>query len=300
MGRLHIKSSKGTLLETDLAGAYSNFVELDGIQIHYEFAKGKNQKNLLVLLHGFGANTFSYRKILKQLSVYGDVLSYDRPCFGLTVRPKTWQGTNPYSYKAQLEILGNLIDHFGKNKQVILFGHSAGAAIAAEWAYANKARVKALVFEDPAILTVPPVSPCLSKVVKTKPFDYLGPRLVAGFKKAGTKILYKSWFDQKGITKEVLDGYYLPLEIKGWEAAFWEFMRSGNQATIQKNLNKLKTPVLVITGDHDEIVPVKDSVEVAKRLPKSQLVKVENCGHIPHEEKPEEFLSAVKGFISQL
>ena len=112
MGRLHTKSSKGTLLETDLAGAYSNFVELDGVQIHYEFAKGKNKKTLLVLLHGFGANTFSYRKILKQLSVYGDVLSYDRPCFGLTVRPKSWQGTNPYSYKAQLEILGNLIDRF--------------------------------------------------------------------------------------------------------------------------------------------------------------------------------------------
>ena len=70
--------------------------------------------------------------------------------------------------------------------------------------------------------------------------------------------------------------------------------------TIQNNLNRLKTPVLVITGDHDEIVPVKDSVEVAKRLPKSQLVEVENCGHIPHEEKPKEFLGAVKGFISQL
>ena len=299
MGKLQTRSSKGSFHETELVGDYSNFIDLPEAQIHYEFEKGKNRKTLVVLLHGFGANTFSFRKILKQLSVLGDVISYDRPCFGLTVRPKKWQGINPYSFKAQVIILDRLIQHFGKGKDIILVGHSAGAAIAAEWAFENKSRVKALVLEDPAILTIPPVSPLLSKVIKTKPFDFIGPKLVSSFKKAGTKILYKSWFDQSRINAEILDAYYLPLEVKGWEAAFWEFMRGGNQATIQKNLKKLKVPTLVMTGDRDEIVPVKDSVEVSKQIPKAKLVTITSCGHIPHEEKPLDFLKAVKGFISQ-
>lgn len=296
---LRISGTKGEFDEKELAGEFSNFIELNGVEVHYEFAKGSASDCLVVLLHGFGASTFSYRKIMSRLTEFGDVISYDRPCFGLTVRPKSWVGLNPYTFPAQVGLLDALIKHFGKSKKVILIGHSAGAGIAAEWALDNPALVRALVLEEPAILNAPPINKALGKLLKTKPFDWIGPRLVAGFKKTGLKILYASWFDKSGITDEVLENYTRPLKVRGWEAAFWEFSRNGVQSKIQNKLADLKVPTLVFVADGDKIIPPESSKRVATLIPEAKLVEINQCGHIPHEEKPDEFLAAVKDFIRQ-
>lgn len=294
---LRISGTKGKFDEKDLAGKYSNFIQLNGIDVHYEFAKGKASDSIVVLLHGFGASTFSYRKILDDLTQFGDVISYDRPCFGLTVRPKSWHGLNPYTFPAQVMLLDALIKHFGKGKKVILVGHSAGAGIAAEWSLDHIDSVKALVLEEPAILNAPPVNKFLGMILKSRPFDWIGPRLVAGFQKTGMKILYASWVDKKGITEEVLENYTKPLKIRGWEAAFWEFSRYGVQSRIQDHLAELAVPTLVFVADGDKIIPPASSRKVAAAIPLAKLVEITNCGHIPHEEKPKEFLSALKSFI---
>ena len=48
-----------------------------------------------ILLHGFGASTFSWREVMAPLAEAGQVIAYDRPGFGLTERPLTWEGVNP-------------------------------------------------------------------------------------------------------------------------------------------------------------------------------------------------------------
>lgn len=295
---LYTKKTKGTQTEKELAGEFSKFVSINDVEVHYEFAKGKS-KTLVVLLHGFGASTYSYRHLLKQFSKFGDVIAYDRPCFGLTVRPKTWTGDNPYTFPAQVKLLDGIVEHFGQGKQIILVGHSAGAGIAAEWALTNQDRVAALILEEPAILARPPAPKLLGSLLKSRAFDRLGPRLVAGFQKTGLGILYKSWFDKSGITEEVLENYQLPLKIKGWEAAFWEFSRNGVDSIIQDHLAELKIPTMVFAADNDEIILPKYSIAVAELIPNAHLVKLTDCGHIPHEEKPKEFMQAVTDLINQ-
>jgi pimeloyl-ACP methyl ester carboxylesterase len=295
---LYTKNTKGQLSERELAKEFSKFITINNVDVHYEFAKGK-VGYLVVLLHGFGASTFSYRHLLKQFSKYGDVIAYDRPCFGLTVRPKSWTGENPYSFPAQVKLLDGIVEQFGTGRQIILVGHSAGAGIAAEWALTNQERVAGLILEEPAILARPPMPNALGKLLKSRLFDRLGPRLVAGFQKTGLSILYKSWFDKSGITEEVLENYQIPLKVYGWEAAFWEFSRSGVDSIIQDHLAEIKVPTLVFAADQDEIILPKYSIEVANQIPTAKLVKVSECGHIPHEEKPEEFMQAVQELLSQ-
>jgi len=299
LGSLNYKATKGTKSEKDLAHSFSRFISLADVEIHYEFEDSK-QENLIVLLHGFGANTYSFRKILPELSKFGKVISYDRPAFGLTVRPKSWTGDNPYSYHYQVRLLDELVKSFTPKANVILIGHSAGAAVATEWALANQSRVKALILEAPAFRTFKSGPKPASKLLQSNLMNSVGPRLVAGFKKAGTKILYRSWFNDAGITQEVFDAYYLPLEIKGWEAAFWEFSRNGVQSTINDHLGELKVPTLVITGDHDQVIPTKDSIAISKNISEAELKVIPACGHIPHEEKPREFMETVSDFLSQL
>ena len=56
---------------------------------------------------------------------------------------------------------------------------------------------------------------------------------------------------------------------------------------------------MVITGDTDEVVATADSIEVSQRLPGSKLVVIPQTGHLPNEEKPEEFASAVIDFLRE-
>jgi pimeloyl-ACP methyl ester carboxylesterase len=44
-------------------------------------------------------------------------------------------------------------------------------------------------------------------------------------------------------------------------------------------------------------VPTEQSLRLAGDIPGAELVVVPACGHVPHEERPEEFLQAVAGFI---
>ena len=108
-----------------------------------------------------------------------------------------------------------------------------------------------------------------------------------------------TWFDKSGITEEVLENYQLPLKIKGWEAAFWEFSRNGVDSIIQDHLAELKIPTMVFAADNDEIILPKYSIAVAELIPNAHLVKLTDCGHIPHEEKPQEFMRAVTDLINQ-
>lgn len=44
----------------------------------------------------------------------------------------------------------------------------------------------------------------------------------------------------------------------------------------------------------------KQSVRAASEIPGAKLVVIPNCGHVPQEEKPQEFLSAVEEFLADL
>lgn len=57
--------------------------------------------------------------------------------------------------------------------------------------------------------------------------------------------------------------------------------------------------VLVVTGDTDRIVPDWNSENLAKVFPNAEFKRIENCGHLPHEETPDEFLEIVKDWLSR-
>ena len=79
----------GTVPERELADPDSQFVEVNGLNVHYK--EMGNSTPVFILLHGFGASEFSWREVMEPLSESGRVIAYDRPAFGLTGRP--WRGT---------------------------------------------------------------------------------------------------------------------------------------------------------------------------------------------------------------
>jgi hypothetical protein len=68
---------RGTLPAEQLVDADSRFVEVHGTAIHYKMA-GQGEP-VLVLLHGFAANTFTWREVMPSLASAGTAIAFDRP-----------------------------------------------------------------------------------------------------------------------------------------------------------------------------------------------------------------------------
>jgi pimeloyl-ACP methyl ester carboxylesterase len=89
-----------------------------------------------------------------------------------------------------------------------------------------------------------------------------------------------------------------PLQDENWDRALWEFTMAAQPLDLGSQLGAVRLPTLVLTGDDDRLVATADTVRLAGKIPGARLVIVPACGHLPHEEKPEEFLRAVEGFAS--
>jgi 3-oxoadipate enol-lactonase len=66
---------------------------------------------------------------------------------------------------------------------------------------------------------------------------------------------------------------------------------------LRPELTKVKIPVLVLVGEHDEATPPPMSHELAKGLPNARLEIIAGCAHVPMLQAPEIFLKAIGGFL---
>jgi pimeloyl-ACP methyl ester carboxylesterase len=294
--------SSGTKTYREAAGADAQFVDVNGIDVHVEIepytGESSGEHPVIILLHGFGASTFSWRDVIEPLSRDGEVIAYDRPGFGFTERPTQWEGSNPYGVPGNVELLDALITKFAKGREVVLVAHSAGAQIAAEFAIQSPDAVQRLVLVDPAILTTGGSPAWLNWVYDVPQIDRLGPFAVQGIATSGLDLLSESYYNKTLITDEVLAGYQKPLQVIGWEQAFWEFNKAPRTNSVVENLENIEQPTLLITGENDTVVPVEDTEELAKLIPNSTLVFITQSAHLPQEEQPQVFVYAVNAWLA--
>ncbi len=287
-----------TVPPKELADRDSHFFTIDGLDVHYKRA-GSGEPALL-LLHGFGASTFSWREVLAPLSEVGTVVAFDRPAFGLTERPLTWdEGENPYTVETQVELTVGLMDALGLD-QAILVGNSAGGTVAAQTALAYPERVPALVLVDAAIYTSRGTPSIVRPLFQTPQADHLGPLLARRLQAQGDAFIERAWHDPSRIPPEVYVGYRKPLRAENWDRALWELTKASQASNLEARLDRLTQPTLVLTGDDDRIVPTAESIRLAAELPNARLAVLEACGHLPQEECPAAFLASVTDFLQEL
>jgi pimeloyl-ACP methyl ester carboxylesterase len=285
-----------TVSERELADPDSQFIQVGALNVHYkEIGAGEP---VFILLHGFGASTFSWREVMGPFSELGRVIAYDRPAFGLTSRPMpgNWTGDNPYSPESQAAIVIGLMDALGV-EQAYLVGNSAGGTVSVYTALTYPERVSGLVLVDAAIYTGGGSPAWARPFLATPQLRHLGPLLARRIATSGDDFIRTAFHDPSLVTPEILEGYRKPLRAHNWDCALWELTAASRPLGLAGRLSELNLPVLVITGDDDRIVPTEQSLQLAKDIPDAMLVVIENAGHLPHEEKPAEFMQAVRNFL---
>ena len=66
---------------------------------------------------------------------------------------------------------------------------------------------------------------------------------------------------------------------------------------LHKWLHRISVPTLLVWGDDDKLVPLPHGSAYAALIPGAQLHVIDRCGHVPHVERPDEFVKVVTGFI---
>nr|MBP8048421.1 alpha/beta hydrolase [Anaerolineales bacterium] len=115
----------------------------------------------------------------------------------------------------------------------------------------------------------------------------------------------------KGIASDMFDPelvehfqaqYKIQMQYKGFKYAILSTMRNRmleSFAETYARVGKLKKPTLLIWGKNDTTVPFKNSAEILKAIPHAEFHPIENCGHIPHYEKPEIVNKVLLEFLSK-
>lgn len=295
-----VPALEGVVPVEQLADPDSRFIDIDGVTVHYK-EMGQGETTLL-LLHGFAASTYSWREVMAPLAEEYRVVAFDRPAFGLTERPMPGEfpnDVNPYTADAQADLTVGLMDALGIG-QAVLVGNSAGGTIATYTALRYPERVQRLALVDAAIYAGGGSPGWVRPLLTTPQARRIGPVLVRNIRDWGYEFGRSAWHNPSRFTDEIWAEYSKPLRAENWDRALWELTQASRPLGLEQRLSELGVPVLVITGDDDRIVPTEQSIRLAGEIPGAELAVIPNCGHVPQEECPAEFLAAVESFLARL
>jgi pimeloyl-ACP methyl ester carboxylesterase len=136
--------------------------------------------------------------------------------------------------------------------------------------------------------------------LKTPQLQRLGPLFARQIESRGMEFIELAWHDPSQIPPAVFEGYRKPLRAENWDKALWQMTLASRESNLPERLDEIRQPSLVITGDDDRIVPTEQSLRLADELPDADLSVIAQCGHLPHEECPAEFMQTVTDFIQTL
>lgn len=287
------------LTEAVRANAGGSFVQLsDGI-CHYELGPhplplSHRERGTVVLIHGFSVPYFIWDPTFDFLTQSGfRVLRYDLFGRGYSDRPRV-----RYDIHLFVRQLKDLLDALGITEPVHLAGLSMGGPISAAFVEQYPERVKSHILVDPAGAKPLTLSPLL-KLAKIPVLADLALGL------AGDGSLLKgiaSDFYDPALVKQFIGRYRPQMRLKGFKRAILSTLRNGMLDSFYETYQRVGTlhkPTLLIWGRNDATVPFEHSALIRQAIPHAEFHVIENCGHIPHYEKPEEVNPILYEFLAR-
>ncbi len=271
----------------------SKFIEVDGMQVHF---RDEGKGDPIVLIHGTGASLHTWDDWTKELIKKYRVIRMDLPAFGLTGPNKT----GDYSIQSYTSFLHKFVDQV-RLDSFYLGGNSLGGNIAWNYASEHPNKVLKLILVDPSGLPTNKPQPTIFKVAKTPILNslllYLTPRFFI------EKNLKEVYVDDSKITDDLITRYHKMTLRKGNRQAFVDRAKTDFKLGVKVNLEKLKNisnPTLLIWGAQDNWIPLNNGKKMDSLMKNSQLKVLENSGHVPMEEHPEESLRILNDFLAEL
>ena len=273
--------------------AIANSYVHDGVRIHF---RDRGAGTPIVFIHGFGASLDTWRYLEEGLKNDYRVILLDLKGHGYSDRP----GDDRYALQDHAAIVLGLMEHLNL-KNAVLAGNSYGCAVALMAAL--KAQEGSSVTVEALILIAASLDsdtlPFYLRLLRLPVIGSLAVKLTpATF---GTRlILNRAYHDDEKVTDSLIELYAKYQRIPGTEHALLTTARQmipRESSGLREALKNLNIPVLNVVGKDDEIIPRGSAEAVCRTLRRCTAVIIDEVGHVPHEEKPEEIISLLKDFL---
>lgn len=269
-------------------GHCSRFVKVRGMDWHVQVA---GSGPALLLLHGTGASTHSWRDLIAPLATRFTVVAPDLPGHGFTSPPATRQG---YALPDVARSIAALLRELGITATWVM-GHSAGAAIAVRMAVELNMAFRHIIAVNGALLPLRgmPV-PAFSLAARLLSAAGLVPSLVA--RRASDSNAVRRLIANTGsrIGPEGVAYYKTLMADPGHVKAVLSMMGQWDLRLMEQDLPRLGTPLLLAVGGNDRTVPPAEAERVRALAPNARIKLFAGLGHLAHEERPDLFIEILE------
>ena len=98
------------------------------------------------------------------------------------------------------------------------------------------------------------------------------------------------------ITEERVDSIIRPLNAADAHRSVLRTGRGWDAARIESDAHLINHPTLIVWGENDKVIPIRNGEKLHDSILNSRLIVFKNCGHVPPEEKADEFVEVVAEF----
>lgn len=246
----------------------------------------------LILLHGLGASSYSWRFAVPELSKHYEVFVPDLPGFGRADKPADFD----YSIAGLHDWVVAFMDQLGL-KSARFAGNSMGGVITLWLAMDSGPRVERM-----ALLGTPAYPENRPKFLWPLGWPVLGRLFESLLGERSVRYVVKGTFvDQSKITDAMIGEYVEPLKTAAGRRAVAEFIRRAIPPDFRARIESyagLQHPALVLVGDSDRMVDRRGGERLSQALPRARFEYLERCGHAPQEDAPERVVPILREFFA--
>lgn len=277
----------------------SRFVKAAGLHWHVQqFGPTQADAPVLVLLHGTGSSSHSWRDVAPLLALRYRVILMDLPGHAFTTMPPNAAQSLPGMARHVATLLQAL-----NISPTVIAGHSAGAAVAARMILDKSISPAALVSLNGAFIAFGGLAgQFFSPVARLLASGSAASRFFA-WQATDPAVVQKLVRSTGSLLDEVgMDLYARLVRSPGHVSAALAMMAHWDLEPLERELPRLSLPVWMVAAENDTTVPAIQAAQIARRLPQSHQVLWPMLGHLAHEESPAQcaaLLTSVMEAISQ-
>ncbi len=273
--------------------------EVNNLKMHYvEAGEGPP----VFLLHGFPETWFCWRHQIAALASNYRIIAPDLRGYGATAKPQSG-----YDKRTMARDIYELMQYLGYNK-IAMVGHDRGARVATRFAKDYPQSLERLVVMD-NIPTRTIFQRMDANIARGHWFFIfnnvpdLPEALISGREEIWLRFIFESWcYNPELFTPEELAVYVAAYSQPGALRGAFSDYRAGEEDVAQDEADKnslIKCPTLVLWGEDFAIGgKMWNFREVwAKMAKHPEFVSLPQCGHLPHEEKPERVNQELRKFL---
>ncbi len=261
------------------------------------YAEETGRGEPLVMLHGFGASGYTFRRIVPALARRYRVITLDLKGHGRSDKPFD----ESYSPHDHAVLVYWFLRAYGLNR-VTLVGHSYGGQVALNLALLTKRydpnRLRRLVLMNAPAYPQPFTSAV--GLLRKPILPYVALTLIPREVPITIALMTEAVGLGQTVTRQDIDVYSQPYADAGGRHAIIQTARQivpKNADALIRDYPHITKPSLLIWCRDDYVVPLANGRRLARALPRAKFKVLSGCEHVPPEQRPRAVVSAIRQFV---